>query len=241
MSNMTESPSTPQELAQQLNKRGAYCIETGRYDRAISNLVKAMEVCKENRIASCTCQKCTLESCIEYSHGMIEKDTKSDMEENPFSLLQHFGNREEDDDGYLYRVPILTRPDVSGHSMGDVLPQIITFNLALAHQLKAIAENQDNYQVVVKLYQLIYRNQMREKTRASFFFALVAANNLADIHRRLQNTKKQEHCLKFVLSAVMLLGYEASCHSRDYCKIELEGFIRNATALILAPTCAPVA
>lgn len=243
MDNSTSSP-TPQELAQLLNRRGAYCIETGRYDRAISNLVKAMEVSKDSTKASCSCQECSLESCIEYSHSMMQENKSDSDANNSWSFLQHFGNieqQEQDEEGYLYRTPILTRSEASGHSMGDVLPQIITFNLALAHQLKAIEENENKYQIVVKLYQLIYKTQMKGKTRASFFFALVAANNLAEIHRRLENTQKQEHCLKFVLSAVMLLGYEATCHSRDYCKIELEGFIRNTTVLILAPTCAPVA
>jgi tetratricopeptide (TPR) repeat protein len=236
----TSSSPAPQVLAQLLNKRGAYCIETGRYDKAISNLVKAMEVSKQESNALCTCKDCTLESCIEYSHSLVQEN-KNESEDLTCSFLQHFSNREEEDEGYLYRIPILTKPEASGHSMGDVLPQIITFNLALAHQLKAIEENEDQYHIVVKLYQLIYQTQMKQKSRASFFFALVAANNLADIHHRLQNNQKQERCLKFVLSAVMLLGYESSSHSKGYCKVELEGFIRNTTVLILAPTCAPVA
>jgi len=261
---MTTQSTHASLAAQRLNQKGAYCIETGRYDRAISNLVKAMQYCKQI-VKNCKCQECTLEACVEYSHRLIQENKKhhgSTSTPSSPSLSQHshddhlssFGPQETDADdneeAYIYRVPLLTPQSTLGHSMRTVLPKIITFNLALAHQLKALTEDKKNndqdarnrYKIVAKLYQLVYNNEIKEKSKASLFISLVAANNLADIHRRFLNQNKYESCLKFVLSAILLMGYDTKQNNDSYCnKVELEGFFWNATSLILKPTCAPVA
>lgn len=221
-----------------LNQNGVYCIDTGKYDRAISFLVRAMEVSKQDqRRPACNCEHCSLEACIEYSHNK-EKSMQVDDE---CDYVQQFCSHDDDEEGYLYRIPIVSKPESSGHTMGTIMPKIITFNLALAHHLKALEEKQNNYKIAVRLYQLVYQTELREKSKASFFFALVAANNLADVHRRLNNQQKRQQCLQFVLSAIMLMGYDISSRNREYCKVGLEGFVRNATSLILTPSCAAVA
>jgi len=202
-----------------------------------------MKVSKQDHQITCNCEHCSLESCIEYSHSLVQNQTSVD-EEDSCDFVHHFFQRDDssqDEDGYLYQIPILTKPESAGHSMGSVMPKILTFNLALAHHLKALEENQNKFKVAVRLYQLVYQTELKEKSKASFFFALVAANNLADVHRRLQNPKKQQQCLQFVLSAIMLMGYDTTSRNREYCKVELEGFVRNATSLILTPSCAAVA
>jgi hypothetical protein len=239
---------SPHFLAQRLNHKAAYCIETGRFDKAIANLVKAMQYCKNDQSTKvCTCDDCTLQACVEYSHSLVQHNKLQSSEpRNNHScdsvLPVYFSDEDQDDDySYLYRVPLLTPPDATGHSMGLVLPKVITFNLALAHQLKALNDNDNNrFKVVSRLYQLVYNNEIKNKNKASLFIALVAANNLSDIHRRLHNKLKHEHCLRFVLSAVMLLGYD-SAGKRKYYNVELKGFFRNAASLILKPTCAAVA
>lgn len=204
-----------------------------------------MEVSKQDQHhLPCNCEHCSLEACIEYSHGLVQEPSEMAVdEEDSCDFVQQFCNRDEshDDDGYLYRIPIVSRPESTGHSMGTIMPKILTFNLALAHHLKALEEKQNNYKIAVRLYQLVYQTELKEKSKASFFFALVAANNLADVHRRLNNTQKHQQCLQFVLSAIMLMGYDISSRNREYCKVELDGFVRNATSLILTPSCAAVA
>jgi hypothetical protein len=206
-----------------------------------------MEVSKQDqRRAACNCEHCSLEACIEYSHSLVQEPCETAMDEDDScDFVQQFCNRDDssaqDDDGYLYRIPIVTKPESMGHSMGNIMPKILTFNLALAHHLKALDEKKNNFKIAVRLYQLVYQTELKEKSKASFFFALVAANNLADVHRRLNNPQKQQQCLQFVLSAIMLMGYDISSRNREYCKVQLDGFVRNATSLILTPSCAAVA
>merc|ERR1711935_52384 len=196
---------------------------------------------------TCNCQHCSLESCIEHGHSLVQNQMSID-EEDSCDFVHHFcqhdhnsTSQQDEDSGYLYRIPILTKPESEGHFMGSIMPKILTFNLAIAHHLKALEEKQNKFKTAVRLYQLVYQTQQKEKSKASFFFALVAANNLADVHRRLQNPLKQQQCLQFVLSAIMLMGYDTTSRNREYCKVELEGFVRNATSLILTPSCAAVA
>lgn len=243
----SSSTTSPSSLVQTLNQKGVYCITTGRCNRAISFFVRAMEVSKQDQHhAPCNCEHCSLESCIEYSHSLVQEPSESALdEEDSCDFVQQFCNREDSkndkNEGYLYRIPIVTTPQSMGHSMGSIMPKILTFNLALAHHLKALEEKQNNFKIAARLYQLVYQTELKEKSKASFFFALVAANNLADIHSRLSNIEKQEQCLKFVLSAIMLMGYDISSRNREYCKVKLDGFVRNATSLILTPSCAAVA
>lgn len=243
-SNM-KSTTTPSILVQTLNQKGVYCIDTGRYDRAISFLIRAMEVSKQDqRQPACNCEHCSLEACIEYSHSLVQEPSEMAVdEEDHCDFVQQFcsHDKNDDDEGYLYRIPIVTKPESMGHSMGTIMPKIVTFNLALAHHLKAIEENKNNFKIAVRLYQLVYQTELKEKSKASFFFALVAANNLADVHGRLNNARKQQQCLQFVLSAIMLMGYDINSRNREYCKVELDGFVRNAASLILTPSCAAVA
>jgi len=213
-----------------------------------------MQYCKSDKTAkSCQCADCTLEACVEYSHGLVKQSMHTlspskgtTFEDSDGNDSFSFGDQrqeeeEEGDSSYLYRLPLLTHPNSEGHSMGIVLPKIITFNLALAHQLKAVEDNDENrYKTVVKLYQFVYTTEMKGRNKASLFIALVAANNLADIHRRLNNRSKHQQCLQFVLSVIMLIRYDVAS-KRDSLNVELEGFLRNVSHLILKATCAPVA
>lgn len=275
-------------LAQRLNQQGAYCLETGRYDKAISNFVKAMEYSKQedtafrrrnnknNNKACCQCQDCTVEACIKYSHGLVvnqrqqQEQEEEDDDNNEWNNLPFNNNNKIDSEyndnaygyddtmmeggGYyrLYRQPIFISPNSFGHSMGLALPKIITFNLALAHHFKATTtmtnnNNINDYCIVIKLYQLIYKNEIQQKD-GSIFMALVAANNLVGIYQRIlflqaleeieeegrrnkgqqqKQKKRQDHYLQFIISTVMIFVQDSrtvssysSSTSSSYCKIK---------------------
>lgn len=239
--NTTSTSADPDHrvlAAQRLNQQGAYCLETGRYDKAISNFVKGMEYSKQqDKNKACQCNECTVDACIRYSHGLVVKQkeqqwqemghtttaTQNDYDNNDDNEWRLLSNQSSDDTGgykySLYQQPIFISPKSFGHSMGIALPKIITFNLALAYHLKALKtqiydeheddEEYQHFQLAIKLYQLIYKNEI--KKNGSIFMALVAANNLVGIYQRMQrNYKKQQQFLRFVISTVMILVHDSA-------------------------------
>ena len=140
--------------------------------------------------------------------------------------------------------------------MGPTLPLIVTFNLALAHHLQAQSEGsftRKTLQVVLKLYEISYsfhkehQEQDLFDTQGSMRFNMILANNLGEIHRLAGNDSKYHMCLQLLLSATMYLvdcggaGATNSEEDADSSSIELEGFFKNTSHLILQQQCAGAA
>lgn len=214
--------------ARELNEQGAFCIDIGRYDRAIEVLIDALEVSESTNLDSsvaCRCGSCSLDSCMQYSHDyaqMIDckpSNSKACSTDGGIAV-----------GGFMYRQPIRIPPGAveGGHIMGMTLPMILTFNLALAYHLNAIAtgsltRNSNNancrshLEKILQLYELAYRWHVEEenqlaKERGSPFvslsgilFTMVVANNLAQIHFAVNNITKYYLCLQHLLSTMMFL------------------------------------
>lgn len=222
----------------------------------------------------CSCEDCSLEACIEYSnyyyYGMMSKNRRNHGNENDDD-----DNMDDDDDknNCIYRQPIFTNQNTSSsttatttarHSIGiKVLSKIVTYNLALAYHLDGDFKNSK------RLYQEVYRwyyttakvgsiqeqhqavvggREGEENRKILFFLSLVAANNLAVIHRELKNDRKQKSCLEYVLSALQVILAEdklkesvVTTHHNDYDERmkyyhrNLECFVRNTASMILQP------
>ena len=64
-------------LAQRLNNRAAICIETGKFDIAIQNLTKAMQISQEGSTTpACTCKTCNLQACMAFSKQNVRKTSR---------------------------------------------------------------------------------------------------------------------------------------------------------------------
>jgi hypothetical protein len=146
--------------------------------------------------------------------------------------------------GYIYRKPIHVSPHSmqEGHSMGVTLSLIVIFNLALAHHLVAVQNNmcRRRLQKALQLYELAYQLQLEEKHEQqvnSLRFTMIIANNLGEIHRTVNNRSKHMMCLQHLLSTIM---YLVDCQIPAE-SIELDGFFRNTSQLILQKRCASAA
>ena len=128
--------------SQKLNNSAALCIEIGHYDRAIFSLTKALRISRaqtdEGMLCVCRCRSCSLDGCIAYTESSppvakLAQQTTTSMD--IVSRCNGWGC------GYVYRRPIRVPPQsiLENHNMGRILFLIITFNLALAHHLSAIA------------------------------------------------------------------------------------------------------
>lgn len=237
----------PQLLAQKLNNRAAYCIESGQFDVAITNLVKALKlaetsevICDGNDRSSsddshgCGCKYCSLDYCMTYSQ-QVSKQAAVTESIDKASIAG----------GYVYQQPIRVSSETMEecHHMGFVLPLILTFNLAVAHHLNALREDtidRSKLQRVLRLYELAYRWQMEEQDIQveCIRFSMAIANNLSEIHRAVSNHDKHQKCLEHLLSTLMFV---VDCNDIDRSAIDMDGFLRNTSELFLNSHCAGAA
>jgi hypothetical protein len=247
-----------QLLAQKLNNRAAHCIEIGQYQQATSNLVKALKLCEESSRqfeeedddtssmdvdhSPCPCRLCSLDHCMTYSQR-VSQQAESSMSDSD-GINKKIDNNSTGG-GYVYQQPIRVSPQTmeEGHSMGNVLSLMLTFNLALTHHLEALASTQamsrSKLQRVLRLYELAYRWQIEEESiqAESLRFTMVIANNLGEIHRAVSNRDKHQKCLEHLLSTVMFM---VDCRETEN-TMDMDGFLRNTSELILHSHCAGAA
>lgn len=184
--------------------------------------------------SSCSCPSAS--SCRYDDYDLDGDYCKTDPSSSSYSAA---------DGGYVYKQPIRVSPQTmeEGHSMGVVLPLILTFNLALAHHLDAIECDEidrSKLQRVLRLYELAYRWQVEEQDvqSESLRFTMVIANNLGEIHRVVSNHEKHQKCLEHLLSTLMFL---VDCRDVDGNVMDMDGFLRNTAELILHGRCAGAA
>ena len=197
---------------------------------------------------SCNCQYCDLEACMAYSEASDNKPQHS--------YYQQENNNNGNDECYIYNNPIRITPEAlqQGHYMGITLQLILTFNIALAHHLRAIAHGdlhlRGTLKKVLQLYEVAYRWKMQEEI-PSLRFSMVIANTLGQIHRAAGNYAKYIMCLQHVLSSMVFIvecnQHQHTTHPQQYnnttnCSgIQLDGFVRNTSKLILQGQCAAAA
>jgi tetratricopeptide (TPR) repeat protein len=224
-----------QVLGMMLNNRGAKSIDAGRYESAISTLLKALELSERVAVSeACSCHHCNLDYCMMLRISQPAPHLLSKKTVCTAVRQQH------PESAYIYERPILvSQQSMEGeHCPGVILSLIIIFNLALAHHLSAMQNNTDRklLQRALHLYELAYQLQREENHNGSLRFTMIVANNLGQIHRAVKDESKHQQCLEHLLSTMMYL-----VDSRVRLCIELDGFLRNASQLILKDKCAGAA
>lgn len=245
-----------------LNDRGAHFIEQGEYGQAIEDLVTALKVYETiaGLDEACTCVRCQLDSCVSSSRQKKQLSFSSGCQKASSSDIDSSSTSPNDNGGYIYRRPIFCPPTFSqqGHHPGVTLLLIITFNLALAHHLISISPCQsqachETLSRALRLYEVFYQLQM-EREIFSTQTTLAVANNVGEIHRIVGNHSKYRICLEHLLSCIMLVvedqqssgspssSTSTSVFSTTNCQTEeMEGFLRNASQLVLNNNCASAA
>jgi tetratricopeptide (TPR) repeat protein len=231
-----------QQLAQRLSNRAAFFIETGRPVEAIPMLARAMKLVEqEPRHNACSCKHCSLEECLILSQQVQHLARRDSWKQSGLSSCDE--EQQQLAGGYIHRQPILvTQQSMQpGHSLGMALHVILSFNLALAYQLRTVEKtiNRNELQKALRLYELAYMCQIKEQERdeqvCSVRFTIIILNNLGEIHRNSGSRKRYVMCLHQLLSTLMFV---VDCHENEEDSIELEGFFRNTSQLILQESCA---
>jgi hypothetical protein len=119
------------------------------------------------------------------------------------------------------------------------LSLIIILNLAMAHHVSAMEQQQScrrRLQKALQLYELAHQLQLEENVRSPRA-TMIVANNVGEIHRAVENHSKHAMCLQHLLSTMMFM---IDCQL-PVSSLELEGFFRNTSQLILHNNCAGAA
>lgn len=222
-------------LAQKQSNNAAVCIEAGKFDLAIRYLKKALQISsslEDMNQPFCNCESCSLQASLSYSqtHSSMTKSHRvEELDRN-------------DEEGFIYKSPMRVSPHSMHHSMGSTFSLSVTFNMALAHHLSAMEEDKDKdrrrkLKKALKLYELAYRWLVDEEVDC-LPFAMIIANNLAEVHRAAKNQQKCERCLQNLLSTMM---YMLVADSDLEAVGAVDGFFQNTTPLILQGRCAGAA
>lgn len=235
-------------LVMSLNDKGAALLQANRADESIEQFAGALRLWESvaERLGSYdvgagSCSFSTLETCISkslaaphfYATTTEEEDT---MTKSIFS--QAPGDR------FIYRRSIRLTPEAStaaGPSSipsGITLSLIIILNLAMAHHVSGIQNNNNRQklQKAIQLYELAHRLQMEERI-SSPRATMIISNNVGEIHLAVGNVNKHHMCAQHLLSTTMFM---VDCQG-NISRAEMEGFFRNTSHLILRNTCAPAA
>eukprot|EP00934_Nitzschia_sp_Nitz4_P007509 Nitzschia sp. Nitz4//scaffold83_size84149//4940//5680//NITZ4_005161-RA/size84149-processed-gene-0.49-mRNA-1//-1//CDS//3329558908//7499//frame0 len=227
-------------LTNRLNDQGAVLIQTGEYDQAIEVLVKALKIWeKVAPVETCQCTNCSLDDCIMSSRQEVSPScaciSGSKCTPYGFDSLVDPSDAEE---RFIYRTPIFSCRQCTEHSPGGTLTLIIILNLAMAHHLSAMQSSncRRRLQKALQLYELAHQ-LIQEDDFASPRATLIIANNVGEIHRVVQNHKKHAMCMHILLSTMMFM---IDCQI-PAASVEMEGYFRNTSQLILHNNCAGAA
>merc|ERR1719464_2662619 len=143
--------ASAQEYVQKLNNVSAMSIELGNYNKAIESLRKALKLfddeiqIMDQLMDPCTSQDCSIDSCIHHTENdsnlveLLNMSNKSNNKNRKRNVTMMDVDH-DDKSNTFYQRPIRIPKQIirEGLNMGSTLFLIITFNLALAHHLKAM-------------------------------------------------------------------------------------------------------
>jgi hypothetical protein len=205
-------------------------------------LVKALKIWEQvTDDEACGCSNCCLDQCILRSRQDPPYAAHCAHSKSVFSNSETFDSDQHSEDRFIYHRPIYSSYndiDEAHYSPGVTLSVIIILNLAMAHHLSAIQQQlcRRRLQKALQLYELAHQLQLEEDI-CSPRATLIVANNVGEIHRAVGNHAKHAKCLQHLLSTMM---YMIDCRI-PASSIELEGFFRNTSQLILHNNCAGAA
>lgn len=110
-----------------------------------------------------------------------------------------------------------------------MLSFVLLYNLALAHNIQALQDDQSifNFTKAQILYELAYTHA-KERLHLSVQLIMAIANNLGQVHVSLRNFELARQCFETLISTIMF-----SRISGQEMELELEGFLRTVSPLIL--------
>lgn len=178
--------------------------------------------------SSCSCSNNSAHTGATNSSNKRRRITETRRDEGEETANRYSSEKES---GYIYQHPVLIPND---HEMGATRFFVILFNLALAHQLKAVSSNTSNKNEIenetqrddectrkaLLLYEILFEYWSRIQSvssntgildghedtarSTSFRFVMIMYNNLSQMYSLVNDTIRQHQCLQSLLSIVMI-------------------------------------
>ncbi len=258
---VASAPSTPLSspsalqlnvYTQQLNNSAVSCIEIGLYSRAITSLKRAIQLYKVQQKSSSSNKN--LSDCNSCQHTLDECIISSERAARTPQI-----NYADPSVGFISNQPIKV-PARDHTPMGPALLIIVSYNLGLVYHLIAMACNNENERKKIirgsmTSYNLAYETQgnllqhqccsvNRETLIASIKsvrFKLMVINNMSQLHKLNADKINHDLCLQILMSIMMVMvdGHVQTLNTNGkivrMLLIELGGFLRNTSCLILKP------
>jgi tetratricopeptide (TPR) repeat protein len=212
---------SPHHVPMQLNNRGAFFLETRRYENAIACLGEALQDCKrgfrqngQNPHRKFASSSASLDQLIKYYPEHVRRP--------------HPEIDDHDSNDFVYSRPMYI-PARTLHAeiqeYNFVVSVAILFNLALAHHLLALENelDRDKLQKALSLYKIAYELQLDESLEGNTFFVMATFNNLGQIHKTLKERDTAYRCFQHLLSTLIFSIDNGSCQIS-----EIDVFFRSA-------------
>jgi hypothetical protein len=223
------------------NNQAVSLLRNRNYYEAINTLTHCLQACRE---ILCERDCNNIDRCNE-DYSTTELNLDQCMEQtNRSKLFRHF-KKSGGNEYYLHvqalRIP-LNNSHPQNYSTLLVVCSVVAFNFALAHQLRAREENEEDRRIKLQkaatLYEICLSMQQVEELLLgpNTLFIMVSVNNLGLIYSELNDQSKASVCIDQVLSTLMYL-----VESGSDCVFELDGFFRNVSSVISKTCSAPAA
>eukprot|EP00980_Cylindrotheca_fusiformis_P031531 scaffold26503_cov127-Cylindrotheca_fusiformis.AAC.1 len=226
--------STPTEM----NNRAARLIESDDFEEALDILSRTLNAVQEELALEDESVKSNPTPDQKSNACISPRDPSND--EFREEMLERRIKKLEKLDGFVYWHP-MQAVDLPESTRNSSLSLIIVFNLALCHHLMALEkdckERESRLHAALKLYELGISMHMEGNIVVDMTYALAMVNNCAQIFRSLNHPRKAKRFMAHMLSSLMIMIEYGETNVLD----EFDGFLQNASNLILRKETAPAA
>ncbi|KAG7338630.1 hypothetical protein IV203_020746 [Nitzschia inconspicua] len=243
---MTKENSTSIEPIVTLNNYAGTLLSTGEYEAALAifryALLKTEDILIQDKNEIGNDMPAVYEKATSYSKSTASKLPSLPLSRPSQTSVEHDENTDTE---FIYRTPIhITKRNVDERDCNEPeLHSILLFNVALSYHLWALegddsasSKKQQLLKKALKLYECSFSMQI-DSWSMSITSLLALVNNCASIYKLLKNTKRAETFYNHMLSTLMAMIEIGEASEVE----QLEGFLYNASRLILRDVVAPAA
>jgi tetratricopeptide (TPR) repeat protein len=236
-----------------LNNQAGVLLEQGAYEHSLDILLEVLVLTEESLFHDGDIGNDSIYNHEDSKSSSIQGDTMAMLSKMPLKELsvprkKPISNPLEDeeinDTEFVYRTPIrITQNDMCEQNYAEPeLNCIILFNMALGNHLLALegtsslSKRQQRLRKALKLYELTFSMQV-DLGSMSITSLIALVNNCATIYMLLEKTKRAEKFYNHMMSTLLAMIDIGEASEVD----QLDGFLRNASRLILHDVAAPAA
>jgi len=263
-------PSIPNlyKYAQEVNHSAALFLQSGKYDRAIMVLTEILQLCKKNDFKNdnayseneaCMCPECNnnrwgffFEADGEEIEEIFTNERYTRLIGHPPPNIETDGILDDIDCGYIYQklMRLPCRCLLGDDNVTSTVALIIIFNLAIVYHISSSRlKSRPRMKCAFQFYRLTQDcdiHSCRAGDEMSILVQMIILNNLGHLYSFMGDHSISRRCIEELIPLIMSVVDDKIRNFGRYRNIEigyvnLEGFFRNISPLILIAQCADAA